>query len=99
MLTVVTRIHLREGAEPAWDAAFRQRIAGVRDQPGWIGVQLGVPADAPSDRVVIGTWERREDWEAWHATDAFRATGEALEAAEDGDHHETWHEVTLDEHR
>ena len=48
---------------------------------------------------MIGTWERREDWEAWHATDAFRATGEALEAAEDGDHQETWHEVTLDEHR
>jgi len=99
MMTVVTRIRLREGTESAWDEAFRRRIADVRDQPGWIGVQLGVPADAPSERVVIGTWERREDWEAWHATPAFRDTREAMEAAEAGDHHETWHEVALDEHR
>jgi heme-degrading monooxygenase HmoA len=99
MMTVVTRVRVREGSEPTWDAAFRQRIADVRDQPGWIGVQLGIPVGAPTERVVIGTWERREDWEAWHATPAFRDTREAMEAAEAGAHHETWHEVALDEHR
>jgi heme-degrading monooxygenase HmoA len=99
MMTVVTRVRLRMGEEPAWDAAFRQRIADVREQQGWIGVQLGIPVDAPDERVVIGTWANRAEWEAWHATPAFQDTRAAMEAAEDGDHSETWYEVVLDEHR
>jgi heme-degrading monooxygenase HmoA len=99
MMTVVTRVRLKPGQEAAWDEAFHRRIASVQDQPGWIGVQLGVPDDAPDARVVIGTWERREDWEAWHGSDAFQATRAALEEAEAGDHSETWHQVVMDDHR
>jgi heme-degrading monooxygenase HmoA len=99
MMTVVTRVRLRPGQEEAWDAAFRSRIATVRDQPGWIAVQLGSPVGEGAERVVIGTWERREDWEAWHHSAGFQETREALEAAEAGDHSETWHEIVLDDHR
>ncbi len=99
MMTVVTRVRVRPGQEEAWDAAFRRRIANVREQPGWIAVQLGSPVDAGDERVVIGTWERREDWEAWHHSPGFQETREALEAAEAGDHSETWHGIVLDDHR
>jgi heme-degrading monooxygenase HmoA len=99
MMTVVTRVRLKQGEEPAWDQAFRQRIADVRDQPGWIGVQLAIPLESPGERVVLGTWETRADWEAWHGTQAFQDTRAAMEAAEAGDHSEAWHEVVLDEHR
>jgi heme-degrading monooxygenase HmoA len=34
-----------------------------------------------NERVVIGTWETRADWEAWHATEAFQETREAMDAA------------------
>jgi heme-degrading monooxygenase HmoA len=99
MMTVVTRVRLQPGQEEAWDAAFRRRIANVQEQPGWIAVQLGAPDGSAGERVVIGTWERREDWEAWHHSAGFQDTRDALEAAEAGGHSETWHDVVLDDHR
>lgn len=99
MMTIVTRVKIEPGKEPAWDAAFRKRVEAARKQPGWIGVQLGIPADAVNQRVVIGTWETRADWEAWHATDAFQKTREQMEGAETDAREEWWHEVILEEHR
>ena len=37
MVTIVTRISLKEGSEPEWDAAMRERFDAARTQPGWVG--------------------------------------------------------------
>jgi len=37
MMTIVTHTTLKKGAEPEWDAAMRERLDAVRNQPGWIG--------------------------------------------------------------
>ena len=71
MMTIVTRVKLKEGSEPEWDAALRERLAAAKDQPGWIGGQLLMPLDTLNERVIIGTWQSRADWEAWHADEAF----------------------------
>jgi heme-degrading monooxygenase HmoA len=92
-MTIVTKVTLREGAEPAWDAAMRERLIAARDQAGWIGGQILIPLDAGNRRVIIGTWQTRAHWEAWHNDGAFRATRQRLEGLETDGREEWWHEV------
>ena len=93
MMTIVTHVTLKEGTEPAWDAAMRERMVAARDQPGWIGGQIAIPLDGPNRRVIIGTWQTRAHWEAWHSDPAFMATRHRLDGLEEGPAKEWWHEV------
>jgi len=52
MMTIVTHVHLREGAERDWDAAMRTRLSAARKASGWVGGQLLRPADKPDRRVI-----------------------------------------------
>jgi heme-degrading monooxygenase HmoA len=96
MMTIVTYIRLKEGAEPEWDAAMRERLAAATGQSGWIGAQLLTPADSANKRVIIGTWQTRADWEAWHRDEAFAETRKRLEGLEAAPIEHWWHEVLLD---
>ena len=98
-MTVVTHVRIKEGQEPAWDAAFRERVVAAKEQQGFVAVQLGIPAERMNERVVIGTWETRADWEAWHDTGAFAQTREQMEDADTKTRDERWYEVVLEEHR
>ncbi len=62
MMTIVTHVTLKEGAEPEWDAAMRERLESARARPGWVGSQLLMPLDALNKRVIVGTWETRAEW-------------------------------------
>jgi heme-degrading monooxygenase HmoA len=99
MMTVVTHVKITEGQEPEWDAAMRDRVVAVKEQPGFVGVQLCIPLDAPDERVVIGTWETRAAWEAWHESEAFQATRKRMDRCEGERAGEWWHEVVLAERR
>ena len=99
MMTIVTHVRIEAGKEPAWDDAFRKRAAAAKKQAGWISVQLAIPADAVNERIVIGTWETRADWERWHTSEAFQSTREQMEGSEAEGRQEWWHEVILEEHR
>jgi heme-degrading monooxygenase HmoA len=96
MVTVVTHIVIKNGEEPQWDAGFRERVEAARQQAGWVSVQLCIPLGAMNERVVIGTWKTRADWEAWHATEAFQETREAMDASEAERRGEWWHELVID---
>lgn len=99
MMTVITHIKIAQGQEPDWDAAMRERVAAARDQAGFVSVQLCIPADALDERVVVGTWQTRADWEAWHGSEAFRDTRERMDRCEVERKGEWWHEVLLAEQR
>ena len=99
MMTIVTHVTIEPGKEPAWDAAFRERVESAKKQPGWIAVQLCIPTDKLNQRVVIGTWETRAAWEAWHATGPFEKTRDRMESGESEERKEWWHEVIVEEHR
>jgi heme-degrading monooxygenase HmoA len=99
MMTIVTHVKIKEQQEPAWDAAMRERIEAAKEQPGFFAVQVCIPADALDERVIIGTWETRADWEAWHATDEFRQTRAQLEGPDVAARGEWWHEVVVELHR
>jgi heme-degrading monooxygenase HmoA len=99
MMTIVTHVRVKAGHEPAWDAALRSRIETAKSQPGFVSVQLCAPLDAMNERVIIGTWETRADWEAWHGTPEFQQTRQELEEPESKTRQESWHEVLLAEQR
>ena len=96
MMTIVTHIKLKPGAEPEWDAAMRERMIAARDQPGWIGGQLMIPLDGLDRRLIVGTWQTRAHWEAWHNDPTFEATRDRLQGLEAGSPEHWWHEVIED---
>jgi heme-degrading monooxygenase HmoA len=96
MVTVVTRVNIREGSEPEWDAVMRDRMGNARARAGWIRGQILMPLDSLNQRVIIGTWETRADWEAWHADESFVETRRGLEGMQAQPDETWWHEVLLD---
>ena len=96
MMTVVTHVHLKEGAGREWDAAMRTRLSAAKKRPGWVGGQLLRQSDKPDRRVIVGTWKTRADWEAWHHDRQFAATRGRLDGLESGPAEHWWHEIVLD---
>ena len=96
MMTIVTHVHLKEGAGREWDAAMRTRLSAARKRPGWVGGQLLRQSDKPDRRVIVGTWKTRAEWEAWHHDRQFAATRGRLDGLESGPAEHWWHEVVVD---
>jgi heme-degrading monooxygenase HmoA len=93
MVTIVTHVELKPGTEGEWDRAMHERLHAAEGRPGWVAGQLLRPVDKSHDRVIIGTWQGREAWEAWHRDAAFRETRKRLEGLEARPPREWWHEV------
>jgi heme-degrading monooxygenase HmoA len=96
MMTIVTHVHLKEGAGDDWDAAMRTRLSAARKASGWVGGQLLRPADTPGRRVIVGTWRSRANWQAWHHDPQFAETRQRLDGLESAPAEHWWHEVVLD---
>jgi heme-degrading monooxygenase HmoA len=96
MMTIITHVHLKEGAGPEWDSAMRTRLSAAKKRPGWVGGQLLRQSDKPDRRVIVGTWRTRAAWEAWHQDPQFAATRRRLDGLENGPAEHWWHEVVLD---
>lgn len=97
MYTVITETTLKPGEEQQWDAAFEERAKAVRNQPGWIDLQLLIPEGESNKRVVVGTWESREAWERWHQAQEFKQTRSELDEATVNDGRPTWYQVRVAE--
>jgi heme-degrading monooxygenase HmoA len=98
MMTIVSHVTLKEGKEPEWDAAMRERLAAAKGRLGWLGGQLLMPLDAMNKRVIVGTWQSRADWEAWHSDEAFQETRKRMAGLQAGDSEHWWHEVIEEVH-
>ena len=96
MMTIVTHVHLKEGAGREWDVAMRTRLSAAKKCPGWVGGQLLRQSDKPDRRVIVGTWRTRGDWEAWHQDPHFAETRRRLDGLESRPAEHWWHEVVLD---
>ena len=96
MMTVITRVSLKAGSEAEWDEAMRERLAAVQDQQGWVGGQTLIPVEGPNQRVIVGTWDSRADWETWHEDPAFKDTRQRLEELQDQPDQMEWFEVVIE---
>jgi heme-degrading monooxygenase HmoA len=99
MVTIVTAVELKEGAEQEWDAVMRERLDAARKREGWIGGQLLRPEDRPDARVIVGTWRTKDDWEKWHEDPEFAHTRRELEGLTSREAQHSWHEVVSDMRR
>lgn len=93
MEAVITRVVLNAGAGPDWDAAMRDRMTAAESSPGWIAGSVLTPVDDRDARLIVGLWETRAAWQAWHGDPAFRDTAERLEGLERDTGDGSWHEV------
>ena len=93
-VTVMTHVALRdEAAADEWDAAMYERLSAARGQSGWVGGQLLRPVNDRMLRTIVGTWDTRERWQAWHDGEAFRETRERLEGLQSRPAETSWYEV------
>jgi|307.fasta_scaffold37378_2 heme-degrading monooxygenase HmoA len=97
MMTIVTTVRLKEGAEQEWDAVMRERLAAARKQTGWVGGQLLRPENEDDARVIVGTWHSKQDWAKWHEDPEFAETRERLDGLSRQELQHSWHEVVDDE--
>ena len=96
MLTIITDVKLRDGAEGEWDSVMRERMASAKAHAGWVGGQLLRSHQDPKLRVIVGTWKSRDDWKRWHEDPEFQATRQQLDRLVSGPEAHQWHEVVLD---
>lgn len=96
MLTIITTTKLRPGGEREWDAAIGERFESAHGRPGWVSGQLLNPEDAPDVRVIVGTWERKEDWKVWHNDPGFLEQRDKLETLASEPSQTVWYSVVAD---
>jgi len=96
MMTVLTTSKLKPGGEAEWDAAMRERFESAQRMPGWVSGQLLQPEDAPLSRVIVGTWNSRDDWLAWHDDQTFLEKRTVLERLESEPNVTQWFLVVAD---
>jgi heme-degrading monooxygenase HmoA len=99
MVTVVTRVRIKDGREAEWDEVFARRVHAAREQQGFEIVQLCRPDDTPRERVIVGTWQTHDDWQAWHDDPAFLETRAELEEIDQESTDSRWYEVVVEERR
>src|SRR5215831_11345536 len=97
MMTIVTNVRLKEGAEQEWDAVMRERLAAARKQMGWVGGQLLRPGNEDDARVIVRTWHSKQDWAKWHEDPEFAETRKRLDGLSRQELQHSWHEVMDDE--
>jgi heme-degrading monooxygenase HmoA len=96
MMSVITRVRLTAGSESEWDKTMQERLDAAQGQSGWIGGQLLKPAEGQNERVIVGTWQSRSDWEAWHDDPAFLDTRQRMEGLQEGPDEMEWLEVVTE---
>ena len=82
MMTIVTHVHLKEGAGRDSDLTMRARLTAAKKRPGWVGGQLLRPTDKEDRRVIVGTWRTRADSDGWHHDPTFAETRQRLDGLE-----------------
>jgi heme-degrading monooxygenase HmoA len=92
-MPIVSLVALTPGTAAVWDRPMHERLRVAERRPGWIASQLLQPVDKPHDRVIVGTWESREQWAAWHTDATFRETRQRLDGLQARPAQEWWHQV------
>jgi heme-degrading monooxygenase HmoA len=93
MKTVITETTVKAGQEQVWNEVYRRRLEDARRQPGFVGMELLIPEGEPNRRLVVGTWRSKDDWSAWHQTESFKQSRDAMNAATSDDGTPSWYDV------
>jgi len=73
MTTVGMNYEVREGKAKAFEKQFVRVLEVLRTLPGHVSTYLYLNAFQPQCYVVLSEWEKREDFDRFVGSDAFRA--------------------------
>jgi heme-degrading monooxygenase HmoA len=93
MHVVLGRVSIRADSASEWDSQWLERAEGARRFPGWKGAELLVPVDRPNERVIVGWWATREDFDHWRSSSEWESGEEQLRQHQLGSPEIEWHEV------
>jgi heme-degrading monooxygenase HmoA len=96
MMTIITRVKLRAESTEQWDRAMHARVEAARGAKGWVSAQLLRGVEEDRERAIVGVWDSKDDWAAWHHDDAFQETREELSRVEERAQESVWFEVVED---
>lgn len=82
MYQVLGRFQLIQGEEHRWDIAFRERVEEARGFEGWLGAAAWVPVDDARQRVVVGRWATRDDYDTWTLSPSYIRTKSLLDSCQ-----------------
>ena len=72
MFVVANRIFVAPDYAEEFERRFRERAGEVEKQPGFVRLQILRPVSEETPYVVLTTWERPEDFQAWVESEDFK---------------------------
>jgi len=72
MFVVANRIFVSPEYAEEFERRFRERAGEVEKRPGFVRLQILRPESEDTPYVVLTTWERAEDFQAWVESEDFK---------------------------
>lgn len=95
MVTVMNVVHVKEESREAFERTFLERESRVHRADGFIAFEL-LRRDRGGEYLVLSSWETRADFDAWLASDLFKASHEHVEEEPLADFNEVRHYEVLE---
>lgn len=77
MYVTMNRIPVNDAYIDEFEQRFRDRVAAVDNEPGFVRNLVLRPADDSSEyHIVMTLWQSRQDFEAWTHSDSFKKAHE-----------------------
>jgi heme-degrading monooxygenase HmoA len=93
MHVVLGRVIVRSDSAAEWEAKWSARAEGARQFPGGGGAELLMPVDHPDERVIVGWWTTRENFDHWRASPDWEASEQQLQKLQGGAPEIHWYEL------
>jgi heme-degrading monooxygenase HmoA len=84
MVKVLIKRRYKPGKEKEVAALLNEFRAGAMNRPGYISGITLINAEDTNVRLVIGTWESMEAWQAWKESDTRRTFDKMIAVYQEG---------------
>lgn len=95
LVTVMNVVHVKEGRSEEFERTFLERESRLHQADGFVAFEL-LRRDRDGEYVVLSSWESRKDFDAWLASDLFKASHEHVESEPIADFGEVRHYDVLE---
>lgn len=95
MVTVMNVVQVKEERREAFERTFLERESRIHLADGFIAFEL-LRRDRDGEYLVLSSWETRGDFDAWLASDLFKASHQHVEEEPLADFNEVRHYEVLE---
>jgi heme-degrading monooxygenase HmoA len=94
---VIGRVPVPPAVSEVWEEAFHRRVQTAKRHKGWRGVDLCVPTDDASSRIILGKWASMVDYDAWARSPDYLRSVEEMQNLQAGAPNTEWCSVVWSE--